>query len=138
MNLSFEQPDPSIPNQAQYKYNYYFIDIPLKVNFTVGKRRIKFFSSVGLTTNLFIKETQTNIYIYSDRTDINTIRPSFTDFRKVNFTPTLSTGIDWSLHRNVNLRVDPNFQYTAFTMTNTPLTGHLFSAGLKMSLYYRL
>jgi hypothetical protein len=43
MDLSFEQPDPSIPNQAQYIYNYHFIDIPLKANFTVGKRRIKFF-----------------------------------------------------------------------------------------------
>ena len=138
MDLSFEQPDPSIPLQAQYIYNYHFIDIPLKANFTVGKRRIKFFSSVGLTTNLFIKETQTNIYVYSDRTDINTISPSFTDFRKVNFTPKLSAGIDWSVHPAVNLRVEPTAQYSAFTMTNTPLTGHLFSAGLKMSLYYRL
>lgn len=138
MDLVFFVPDPANPNQAQYIYNYHFIDIPLKANFTVGSRKIKFFTSVGLTTNLFIKETQTNIYVYSDRTDINTISPSLMDIRKVNFTPTLSTGIDWSLHPNVNLRVEPNFQYSALSFTNTPSTGNLFSAGLKMSVYYRL
>ena len=138
MDLVFFVPDPANPNQAQYIYNYHFIDIPLKANFTVGSRKIKFFTSVGLTTNLFIKETQTNIYVYSDRTDINTISPSLMDIRKVNFTPTLSTGIDWSLNPNVNLRVEPNFQYSALSFTNTPLTGNLFSAGLKMSVYYRL
>jgi hypothetical protein len=138
MDLVFFEPNPSNPNQAQYIYNDHFIDIPLKANFTVGSRKIRFITSVGLTTNLFLKETQTNIYVYSDRTDINTISPSFTDFRKVNFTPTLSAGIDWSVHPAVNLRVEPTAQYSAFTMTNTPLTGHLFSAGLKMSVYYCL
>jgi hypothetical protein len=138
IDLSFFEPDPSNPNLAQFIYNYHFIDIPLKANFTLGSRKIRFFTSVGLTTNFFIKETQTNVYVYSDRTEINTISPNFTDFRKVNFTPTLSTGIDWSLHPNVNLRVEPNFQYSALTLTNTPSTGNLFSAGLKMSVYYRL
>ncbi|MFM1947344.1 MAG: outer membrane protein beta-barrel domain [Bacteroidota bacterium] len=138
LDLVFIQPEPLVPNQAKYIYNYHFIDIPLKANFTVGSRKIRFFTSVGLTTNFFIKETQTNVYVYSDRTEINTISPNFTDFRKVNFTPTLSAGIDWSLHPNLNLRVEPTAQYSAFTMTNTPLTGHLFSAGLKMSVYYRL
>lgn len=138
MDLVFFLPDPANPNQAQYIYNDHFIDIPLKANFTVGSRKIKFFTSVGLTTNLFIKETQTNIYVYLDRTETTTISPSLMDIRKVNFTPTLSTGIDWSLHPNVNLRVEPNFQYSALSFTNTPLTGNLFSAGLKMSIYYRL
>lgn len=138
MDLVFFVPDPANPNQAQYIYNDHFIDIPLKANFTVGSRKIKFFTSVGLTTNLFIKETQTNIYVYLDRTETTTISPSLMDIRKVNFTPTLSTGIDWSLHPNVNLRVEPNFQYSALSFTNTPLTGNLFSAGLKMSIYYRL
>jgi hypothetical protein len=138
LDLVFIQPEPLVPNQAKYIYNYHFIDIPLKANFTLGSRKIRFFTSVGLTTNFFIKETQTNVYVYSDRTEINTISPNFTDFRKVNFTPTLSTGIDWSLHPNVNLRVEPNFQYSVFTLTKTPSTGNLFSAGLKMSVYYRL
>ena len=138
MDLFFFEPDPSNPNQAKYIYNYHFIDIPLKANFIFGSRKIKFFTSVGLTTNLFIKETQTNTYVYTDRTETTTISPSLMDIRKVNFTPTLSTGIDWSLHPNVNLRVEPNFQYSSLSFTNSPLTGNLFSAGLKMSVYYRL
>lgn len=56
LDLVFIQPEPLVPNQAKYIYNYHFIDIPLKANFTLGSRKIRFFTSVGLTVNFFMKE----------------------------------------------------------------------------------
>ena len=37
------------PIQGEFIYNDYYIDIPLKVNFCFGKKKIRFITSAGLT-----------------------------------------------------------------------------------------
>lgn len=37
-DLIFGPSDPSLPNQSELIYNYHYIDIPIKVNFTIGKK----------------------------------------------------------------------------------------------------
>ena len=59
-DLIFGQPDPSLPKQSKFVYDFHCIDIPVKANFTIGKKKVRFFTSVGVTTNIFIKETQTS------------------------------------------------------------------------------
>lgn len=135
IDLNYFEPDPLAPTKAKFIYNLNFIDVPLKANFTFGSRKIRFFTSVGLTTNFLIKETQTNVKVYSDRTDIETINQADNGTRSVNLSPNLSFGIDYKLNDNSHLRVEPTFRSAIFKMVDTGSPGNLISAGLNISYY---
>lgn len=136
-DLIFGQPDPSLPKQSKFVYDFHCIDIPVKANFTIGKKKVRFFTSVGVTTNIFIKETQTSFLIYSDRTDKKTSPTNF-DYNKVNISPTVSVGIDYKINGRMNLRVEPTFRYGVLKIIDTPVTGYLYSGGLNISYYFGL
>ncbi len=136
-DLIFGQPDPSAPNKAKFIYNFHYIDIPVKANFTIGKKKVRFFTSVGVTPNIFIKETSTSVLVYSDRTDRKT-SPTNYDFKKVNISPTISVGIDWKINSRMNLRVEPTFRYGVLNIIDAPVTDYLYSGGLNISYYFGL
>ncbi len=137
LDLVFDQPDPSLPEKAKMIYSYHYIDIPVKVNFTIGKKKVRFFTSVGVTTNIFIKETQIGVLVYSDRTErINT--STNTNYNNVNISPTISVGIDYKINNRMNLRVEPTFRYGVLKITDTPVTDYLYSGGLNISYYFGL
>ena len=136
-DLIFGQPDPSAPNKAKFIYNFHCIDIPVKANFTIGKKKVRFFTSVGVTTNIFIKETQTSVLVYSDHTTRKT-NPTSYDYKRVNISPTISVGIDYKINSRMNLRVEPTFRYGVLKIIDAPVTGYLYSGGLNISYYFGL
>lgn len=136
-DLIIGQPDPSLPNKSKFIYDYHYIDIPLKVNFTVGKKKVRLFTSIGVTTNIFIRETQTSVLVYSDRTDKKT-NPTNFDYNKLNISPTISVGMDYKINSRMNLRVEPTFRYGVLKIIDTPVTGYLYNGGLNISYYFGL
>jgi hypothetical protein len=130
-------PDPTNPDKFKYIFNYHYLDFPLKVNFTFGENKVRFFSSAGITTNLFLKQIQTNVYRYSDRT-IRTSNPTIYDYKKVNLSPTISIGIDYKINEKMNLRIEPTFRYGVIAISDDPITYYLYNGGLNMSFYYGL
>jgi hypothetical protein len=116
-------------------YDFHCIDIPIKVNFAVGKKKVRFFSSLGLTTNIFIKENQKSFMYYSDHTDKIT-SPANYDYNDSNISPTASVGIDYKINNNMNLRIEPTFRYGVLKIINSPVTGYLYNGGLNISYYY--
>jgi hypothetical protein len=130
-------PDPALFNQFKYIFNYHYLDFPLKVNFTFGENKVRFFSSAGITTNLFLKQIQTNVYHFPDRT-IRTSNPTRYDYKKVNLSPTISIGIDYKINEKMNLRIEPTFRYGVIAISDDPVTDYLYNGGLNISYYYGL
>jgi hypothetical protein len=134
---SISPPDPTFSTYVETLNHFHFLDIPLKANFNFGENKLRFITSVGVTTNIFLREMKTSILYFDTHTDKHTYQ-STDPYRTLNFSPTLSAGIDWNLRPNVNIRVEPSFQFSALKIIDTPVSGRFYSAGLKMSLYYRL
>lgn len=134
---SISPPDPTFSTYVETLNLFHFLDIPLKANFIFGENKLRFITSVGVTTNIFLKEMETTFLYFDTHTDKHTFE-STDPYRTLNFSPTLSAGIDWSLHPNVHVRVEPSFQFSALKIIDAPVSGRLYSAGLKMSVYYRL
>lgn len=134
-DLIFAQSFPTFPNKVKYIYNFHYIDIPVKVNFTFGKKKVRFFTSVGITTNVFIKETQTRISEYSEGTSKGKM-PTGIDYNRFNLSPTISVGIDYKINERMNLRVEPTFRYGVLRIIDAPVTGYLYNAGLNISFYF--
>jgi hypothetical protein len=136
-DVIYSQPEPSAPNKAKLIYDFHCLDIPVKANFTIGKKKVRFFTSVGVTTNIFVKETSTSVLVYSDRTDRKTNSIN-NDYNRVNFSATISAGIDYKINRRMNLRVEPTFRYGVFKIIDAPVTGYLYNGGLNISYYFGL
>ncbi|MES2621388.1 MAG: porin family protein [Bacteroidota bacterium] len=136
-HLIYAQPEPGFPNKAKFIYNFHCIDIPVKANFTIGKKKVRFFTSVGLTTNILFKETATNVYVYSDR-KVRKTYPTRYDYKRINISPTISVGIDYKINNRMNLRVEPTFRYGVLKIIDAPVTGYLYSGGLNISYYFGL
>jgi Outer membrane protein beta-barrel domain len=137
-DLIFPSPDPTLPTKAKFIYNYYYIDIPLKVNFTFGKGKLQFFSSTGFTTNIFIKETQTSVFEYADgRTEKEREETNF-DYKKIDISPMISVGFTYKINEKMHLRVEPTFRYGILKTIDAPVTQYLWNAGVNMAFYYRL
>lgn len=131
------QPSNSFPEQAKFIYNYYYADIPLKLNITVGQKKLRYCASIGLTTNVFLKEKEQIILFYSKST---TKSSSITDidYKKINISPTFSIGIDYKINSRMNLRVEPTFRYGARKIIEAPITAYLYSGGLNIGYNFGL
>ena len=90
-----------------------------------------------MTTNIFIKDTQTSVFVNSDRTYRKTT-PTIFDYNKVNLSPTISVGIDYKINNRMNLRIEPTFRYGVLKIIDAPVTGYLYSGGLNISYYFGL
>ncbi len=135
-DLNSNQPEPGIPTNFKFIENFYYLDIPLKVNFALGKNKWRFISSVGASANFFLKESQTQVVYFSNKTD----RSSGSDghkYNELNISPMVSFGIDYRLTDKMSLRIEPTFRYGILKIIDAPVTAYLFSAGLNVGYYIK-
>ena len=122
-------------------YNYDFLDVPLKANFTLGKQKVRFFSSIGIVANFLLKATSQNVAIYPERTVSEVIEYASvsTKYNKFNISPMISLGIDYKINDRMNLRVEPTFKYQALnSIKNSDKRCNFYSGGLNVSYYIGL
>jgi len=126
------------PKKVKFIYNHIYLDVPVRVIFSFGEKRIQFVTSVGLTTNIFIKATQTSIFEYENGDTKRETNDQQYNFRSINISPILSAGIDYRINHRINLRVEPTIRYGILKIIDAPLTTYLWSSGLNFSCYYTL
>lgn len=129
----------NLPTSGKIVYTYNYLDIPLKVNFVFGKKKVRFISSIGLTTNLLINSK--NTFVGQDSTG-KSIKNSGSNttytYNRINLSPTISCGIDYKANDKMFFRIEPTFRYGILKMTDTPVTQYLWNAGLNISYYFGL
>lgn len=134
--LFFGMPGSSAPVKSKSVYNIQYIDIPVKANFTFGTKPMRFFSSIGIITNLFFKETITTVTV-SDKTERKT-SPTNYNYKKVNLSPTLSAGMAYQINNKMSLRAEAAFRYGIMKIVDAPVTGYLSNTGLNFGFYFGL
>ncbi len=65
-----------IPNKLGFIFNFHYIDLPVKPHSPLAQIHFVF-HKLGLTANIFLIETETEILVYSDRTDKTTRRTNY-------------------------------------------------------------
>jgi len=121
---------------SKFIYNYIYLDIPVRAIFSFGRRRIQFLASAGLTTNILLKATQTNIFENVNGSNKRETNDQIYNFKSLNISPLISAGIDYRISNKINLRIEPTIRYGILKIIDTPVTAHLWNAGLNISCYY--
>lgn len=117
--------------------DFHYIDIPVKVNLTIGKQKVRFFTSIGLITNILVQATNTSIFEENGKVTKDTDKSTW-DYNRINLSPMLSLGIDYKINNQMNLRVEPTFRFGALKIIDTPITSYLYCGGINVSYYFGL
>jgi len=118
--------------------NFYYLDIPLRIYYTTGQKRLRFVGGLGVTANYLLKAKQSAIYVYTngERERITSDQPH--DFRKFNVSPSVSAGVDYRMNSEISVKFEPTFTYGLIKITDSPISGRLWSAGLNFSVYFQI
>ncbi len=136
--FTYDSISGSTPSGAQSLYSYHYLDIPLRAYWIVGEKRMKFIASLGVTTNILLKATQTFKIKYDNGdTEVKTTEQSY-DYRAINISPTASVGIVYRLSNSFDLRLEPTFRYGVIKINDEPIARYLWNAGLNFSCYYTI
>ncbi|HEX8516343.1 MAG TPA: outer membrane beta-barrel protein [Bacteroidia bacterium] len=132
----YYSPDGKVPVRGKFVYHYHYLDIPVKVNFILGKKKVRFIASTGAAANLFLKETTTSVVEYEDGSKKRYRRGSSFNYNKLNISPQVSAGIDWKIGDKSSLRIEPTFRYGILQIIDAPVTEYLWNAGLNIGYYF--
>ncbi len=136
--ISPESSDTKAPTKSKYIYSDYYLEVPVKANFTFGKRKVRFITSAGIAVNLFIAETKTVVYTYIGGSTKQKDYSSYFSYNIINLSPTVSFGIDWKITPKMDLRAEPTIRYGVLKIIDMPVTGYLWNYGLNVGCYYSL
>ena len=138
IDLYYPLPDPSSPTQYKSLYSFHYLDIPLKLNVTTGKGKVKLIASAGLAANFLIKESETVTQIYSNGDSKKEKQSSTSDYNEFNISPLISLGLEYRLKNSFSIRAEPTFRYGVLKIIDQPVTEYLWNAGLNIGIYYDL
>ena len=104
----------------------------------VNEKRIRFITSIGVATNIFLNATQTSIVEYKEGNTQRQTAEQQNDFKSFYVSPAVSFGVDYKINSRMNLRVEPTFRYGLGTIIDAPIKAYLWSGGLNITCYYGL
>lgn len=136
VSLTFSVPDPREPTDYKIVYSRHHIDIPLKVNFFIGKGKVRFLASAGIIASFAFDERATAIYYFGEKEERQKPMTSPYNFNNFNLFPVLGIGFDYQITKHFSMRVAPTFRYGILKTINTPLTEHIYSGGLGVNFLY--
>ena len=128
--------DPVVPESFKFIFDYDYLEIPTKVNFSFGENQIRLTTSAGLSSAFLIKQSRTFIGYYKDTTT-RQVFISNDAYNRFNLFATISAGLEMRFNPIMSIKVEPTFRYGLLKITDTPVSGHWYSGGLNVSYLVR-
>jgi len=125
--------------KLKIRYNHNYLDIPARIIYVTGVKRLKLISSIGITTNFRLNATRYSVFKYEDsKTSRN--RSEIKDgLNPINFTGTVSAGVQYKYNDKIRFTAEPTYRHGIYETENIGSVGSYFwNAGLNFSCYYSL
>lgn len=136
LELKPAEPDPALPtNRVRFNHHYYYLDIPVKINYCVLKRKVSLFVSAGFSTNLYLYRKTKTCFIDSDETNSTT---SNEDLSRLNVAILFGGGIDYNISNKLNCRFEPIYRQSIISIVDAPIKQYQYSIGANFGLFYKL
>jgi hypothetical protein len=128
--------DPNVPARTRAFYKFHYLDIPIKANISVGKKRVRFIGSVGVVVNVYLASSWVGVSESQSGERTRSVANEPFNFEAVNISPLVSAGIDWKISDRMSLQAKPTFRYGVLTIIDAPIKGYLWNCGLDISWYF--
>ena len=127
-------------DESFMRRSFHYLDIPVRILFRTGKKKLSFISSIGFTTNILLGTKETLIIKYEDGGKKVKEVGNFEDeeYETLNISPLVSAGVTYKLNDKFSLRAEPTLRYGVLKITDTPVSKYLWNCGLNFSCVYAL
>lgn len=130
--------DERAPVSGKHNYHYYYLDVPVKMNYYLTSQKVKFFVSAGTSVNFFIAHKTTSTLTFADgRVEDRKIATEFA-FNQVNVAALAGMGADVAISEKLSLRVEPIYRRSVVSIINTPIKSNLYSFGMNFGVFLKL
>lgn len=117
--------------------HYRYLDVPLTLHASFGKRKLRFTTSIGMAANVFIQETVESKLVFTDHEEESRTQTDY-DYSKVTLTPLISAGVSYAITDRWMLKLEPTFRFGATKIIDTPISARFYSAGANFGCYFSL
>jgi len=122
-------------NRAKTIYHYYYLDIPIKLNYYLLKGKVDLFVSAGVSANIYLSSRA--IFKLEDPEETQTTSSSG-DLSQLNMAVLIGGGVDYEISNRLNLRIEPIFRHAITPVVDAPIKEYQYSIGTNFGLYYTL
>lgn len=134
--------NPTLPDvvlgQGTFRYDFKYLQLPLKVNFVYGKKKIRLLASAGLTSSfLLYEQTTTKIDYYNVSGTRESARYDY-ETNPFNLFLTGGVGADIKLGKKMGFIFEPTYSYGLFRTMDGSIAEFLWSVGLNLGCYIKL
>lgn len=125
--------------KVKFRYTYNYIEIPFKANFILGKKKIHFIASAGVSSAFLLYQQTISKYEYiaGDLKETKKGQPNYI-YNPFNLFLNGSIGIDCQLGKKMGLKIEPTYNYGLLQTIDASITEKLWSAGLNIGCYIKL
>ena len=132
--LSTEE-DPAIPEKYKTNYHFYYLGLPVKLNYIFLERKVNLFVSAGFSTDFFLEGKQSSVFHFEDKVEESSFSMEG-DFKKITFTGLAGFGMETQISRMIHIQFEPIFRYSFTPLVDIPLKEYLYSAGVNLTLLF--
>lgn len=127
-----------VPVSFIYKYDWNYIELPLRVVFTSGIGKLKFVASAGAAFGFVISNKSTILIKYYNDSVEEAGSFQTKDFNQFTISPQLSLGVDYQVSRCFHIRLEPIARHAFLMKNDSPTKTNLISGGLLVTCYVSL
>lgn len=121
--------------------SYHYVSVPLTLNYSFGTRALKYVVSSGISASLAVGQSNLLRIDYPDGGYFESSTSSFgtpSSFHRLALGAHLSAGIEYHFSSKFSMQLAPVFRMTATSVTDAPILGYYFNAGLETGVQWRL
>jgi hypothetical protein len=136
-NVIYQPDDPAIPEKSITKNHFYYLGVPIKMNYYFYQKRIRMYVSAGVSTDFLFEDKSKSFMKFSDGTEVNTDFENDYDYNKTSLTGLAGFGAETNLSQRFGIRIEPVFRYSITPLLDELMKINLYSAGLNVIFFYK-
>lgn len=116
-----------------YNFHHHYLNIPVKANYFLLTGKLKFYVTLGVSTNVFLSQRTTFITHYANR-DSKEISKTDPGFSKINFAVLAGCGITYPINSKTKLMIEPIYRRSINSIIKAPVKSYLYSGGVNVGI----
>ena len=128
---------PDFPAKSKTQYQFKYINIPLKLHYVFGSKKVSYFVSAGFSINIFT-EKKTKV-ILEFKNGHKTSDNSVVDlgYLKFNLATVIGFGIKYDVTKKISISIEPVYrQFINSIVVGTGTKEYPYSLGANIGVYY--
>ncbi len=131
-SINGSPPNPNLPSEVQFIYDYYFIEVPIIGRLDFLENKLTPFLELGISPSLYLRSRTKTITDLS--TDVEFHSEENSAFNKLHFVGNLSLGVNYRINGKYHLFGQTIFRYHLTKTADSDIKEHLYNYGIEVGM----